>query len=115
MLVGDRRRFVSVLLVPDFVTLDKRLAVEGLASGSPEELVSREDVKRVFQPIVDQANSELASYEQVRRFALLPAEFSVAGGELTPTLKVKRRVVEDRWKDVIEEIYARPQETGDRR
>ena len=109
VLVGDRRRFVSVLLVPDFVTLDKRLAVDGLASGSPEELVTRENVQRIFQPIIDEANSDLARYEQVKRFALLPTEFSVAGGELTPTLKVKRRVVAERWKDVIEEIYAAPQ------
>ena len=105
VLVGDRRRFVSALLVPDFGTLNTRLVVDGLASGRPEELVSREDVQRIFQPIVDQANRELASYEQVKRFALLPAEFSVVTGELTPTLKVKRRVVEDRWKDVIEDIY----------
>ena len=106
VLVGDRRRFVSVLLVPDFPTLERRIAVDGLAPGRPDELVTREDVQRIFQPIVDQANSELAGYEQVKRFALLPAEFSVATGELTPTLKVKRRVVEERWKEVIEEIYA---------
>ena len=106
VLVGDRRHFVSVLLVPDFPTLERRIAVDGLAPGRPDELVTREDVQRIFQPIVDQANSELAGYEQVKRFALLPAEFSVATGELTPTLKVKRRVVEERWKEVIEEIYA---------
>ena len=106
VLVGDRRRFVSVLLVPDFPTLEQRLAVDGLAPGNPAELVSREDVLRIFQSFVDQANSELASYEQVKRFALLPAEFSVATGELTPSLKVKRRVVEERWKDAIDEIYA---------
>ena len=116
VLVGDRRRFVSVLLVPDFPTLDQRLAVDGLAPGTPAELVCRRDVQQIFQPIVDQANSELASYEQVKRFALLPAEFSVATGELTPTLKVKRRLVEERWKDVIEEIYAvNPKESGGRR
>ena len=116
VLVGDRRRFVSVLLVPDFPTLEQRLAVDGLAPGTPAELVCREDVQQIFQPIVDQANSELASYEQVKRFALLPAEFSVATGELTPTLKVKRRLVEERWKDVIEEIYAaNPKESGGRR
>jgi len=116
VLVGDRRRFVSVLLVPDFPTLDQRLAADGLAPGNPAEVVRREDVLRIFQVFVDQANSELASYEQVKRFALLPAEFSVATGELTPSLKVKRRVVEERWKDAIEEIYAKspPQETGNR-
>ncbi len=105
-LVGDRRRFVSVLLVPDFPTLAQRLAVDGLAPGTPADLVCRKDVQRIFQPIVDRANSELASYQQVKRFALLPAEFSVATGELTPTLKVKRRVVEERWKEEIEKIYA---------
>ena len=113
VLVGDRRRFVSVLLVPDFPTLQQRLAVDGLAPGTPADLVRREDVQRIFQPIVDQANSELASYQQVKRFALLPAEFSVATGELTPTLKVKRRVVEERWKETIEEIYAHAPEKAE--
>ena len=106
VLVGDRRRFVSALLVPDFPMLDLRLTADGLAAGNPTELVSREDVLRIFQSFVDQANSELASYEQVKRFTLLPAEFSIDTGELTPTLKVKRRVVEERWKDAIEETYA---------
>lgn len=113
VLVGDRRRFVSVLLVPDFPNLEQRLAVDGLAPGTPADLVRREDVQRIFQPIVDQANSELASYQQVKRFALLPAEFSVATGELTPTLKVKRRVVEERWKETIEEIYAHAPEKAE--
>ena len=106
VLVGDRRRFVSALLVPDFPMLAQRLAVDGLAPGNPAELASRDDVLRIFQSFVDQANSQLASYEQVKRFALLPTEFSIETGELTPTLKVKRRVVEERWKDAIEEIYA---------
>ena len=70
--------------------------------------MGRDDVRELFQPIVDRANSELASFEQVKSFALLPAEFTVEGGELTPTLKVKRRVVADRWKGVIEAIYAAP-------
>ena len=106
VLVGDRRRFVSALLVPDFPMLAQRLAVDGRAPGNPAELASRDDVLRIFQSFVDQANSQLASYEQVKRFALLPTEFSIETGELTPTLKVKRRVVEERWKAAIEEIYA---------
>ena len=120
VLVGDRRRFVSVLLVPDFPTLEQRLAVDGLAPSAPADLVRREDVQRIFQPIVDQANSELASYQQVKRFALLPAEFSVATGELTPTLKVKRRVVEETLEghnrgDLRTTSGVRRQEAGDRR
>ena len=69
--------------------------------------MARPDVRALFAPVVEEANRELASYEQVKQFALLPGEFSVAGGELTPTLKVKRRVVEERWKSVIEDIYQR--------
>ncbi len=105
MLVGDRRPYVSAVLVPDAATLEQRLAASGIASGDLGDLVAREDVRALFQPIVDEANAELASFEQVKRFALLPTQFSIDGGELTPTLKLKRRVVMERWQDVIEGIY----------
>ena len=105
MLVGDRRPYVSAVLVPDAATLEQRLAASGIASGGLDDLVGRDDVRALFQPIVDEANAELASFEQVKRFALLPAQFSINTGELTPTLKLKRRVVMERWQDVIEGIY----------
>ena len=105
MLVGDRRPYVSAVLVPDAATLEQRLAASGIASGSLGDLVGRADVRALFQPIVDEANAELASFEQVKRFALLPAQFSIDTGELTPTLKLKRRVVMERWQDAIEGIY----------
>ncbi len=110
VLIGDRRRFIAVLLVPDFPTLAQR--VPAAAGASRDDLVKRADVRAVFQPIVERANSELASFEQVKTFALLPAEFSVAGGELTPTLKVRRRIVEARWNEVIEALYAQPNPQG---
>ena len=105
MLVGDRRPYVSAVLVPDAEALEQRLAASGIASGGLDELVGREDVRALFQPIVDEANAELASFEQVKRFALLPTQFSIGTGELTPTLKLKRRVVMERWQDAIEGIY----------
>ena len=105
MLVGDRRPYVSAVLVPDAPTLEQRVAAAGLAPGGLDDLVGRDDVRALFQPLVDQANAELASFEQVKRFALLPAQFSIDTGELTPTLKLKRRVVMERWEDVIEGIY----------
>ena len=106
VLIGDRRRFIAVLLVPDFPTLAQR--VPAAAGAGRDDLVKRADVRAVFQPIVERANSELASFEQVKTFAILPAEFSVGGGELTPTLKVRRRIVEARWNEVIEALYAQP-------
>ena len=105
MLVGDRRPYVSAVLVPDAATLEQRLAASGIASGSLGDLVGRADVRALFQSIVDEANAELASFEQVKRFALLPTQFSIDTGELTPTLKLKRRVVMERWQDAIEGIY----------
>ena len=60
----------------------------------------------LYREMVDALNRDLAQFEQVKQIALLPAEFTIAGGELTPTLKVRRRVVETRWQDTIERMYA---------
>ena len=103
VLVGDRRPYVAALLVPDFAALSARAAVEG---ASRAEIVERPDVVALFDEVVKQVNAELARYEQIKRSALLPAEFGIATGELTPTLKVKRRVVAQRWSDTIERLYA---------
>jgi long-chain acyl-CoA synthetase len=67
--------------------------------------VARPDVVALYQEIVDALNRELSQFERIKKIALLPAEFTIQGGELTPTLKVKRKVVEERWKDVISRLY----------
>lgn len=103
VLVGDRRPYVAALLVPDFAALAARAAVEG---ASREELVERPDVAALFDEVVEKVNAELARHEQIKRTALLPAEFAIATGELTPTLKVKRRVIAQRWSAAIERLYA---------
>ena len=83
--------------MPDFKVLEKRLAALGRPLASREDLVSRADVLGLYQEVVDALNRDLAQYEQLKRIALIPAEFSVMGGELTPSLKVRRSVVEQRW------------------
>ena len=103
VLIGDRRPYVSALLVPDFTALATRAAVEG---ASREDVVGRPDVVALFDEVVQGVNAGLARHEQIKRSALLPAEFGIATGELTPTLKVKRRVVAQRWGDAIERLYA---------
>ncbi len=103
VLVGDRRAYVAALVVPDFAALASRPAAE---DASREEIVERPDVVALFDEVVEKVNEGLARHEQIKRFALLPAEFAIATGELTPTLKVKRRVVARRWKDAIERLYA---------
>ena len=74
--------------------------------GRTRALVERPDVVQLFDDVVADVNADLAPHEQVKRFALLPAEFTIATGELTPTLKVKRNIVSDRWADAIERLYA---------
>jgi long-chain acyl-CoA synthetase len=105
IVIGDRRRYPAVVFVPDFKVLEKRLVALGRPLAPREDLVSRADVLGLYQEVVDALNRDLAQYEQLKRIALIPAEFSVMGGELTPSLKVRRAVVEQRWGRVIEEMY----------
>jgi long-chain acyl-CoA synthetase len=106
VLLGDRRRFVAALIVPDFPALERRLREIGRPPDAPDALVIRPDVVALYQEIVDALNAELAPFERIKKIALLPAQFSVPSGELTPTLKVRRRVIEERWRDVIDALYA---------
>ena len=103
VLIGDRRPYVAALLVPDFAALATRVDGEG---ASREEIVERAAVVELFDEVVEKVNAGLARHEQIKRSALLPTEFGIATGELTPTLKVKRRVVAERWSDAIERLYA---------
>nr|MDP9322136.1 AMP-binding protein [Acidobacteriota bacterium] len=105
VLLGDRRKYAAVLIVPEFQALERRLKDLGRPPGTREDLVTRPDVVALYQEIVDALNRDLSQFERIKRIALLPAEFTVESGELTPTLKVKRKVVEQRWHDQIEALY----------
>jgi len=106
IVIGNGRRFPAVLIVPAFAALEQRLAALQRPTGSREELVTRPDVIALYDEIARALNRDLAQYEQIKRVALLPAEFTITGGELTPTLKVRRRIIEERWLDTIERVYA---------
>jgi long-chain acyl-CoA synthetase len=106
VVLGDRRRYIAALIIPDFAALERRLKDLGRPPAERADLVKRADVIGLYDEIIKSLNHDLASYEQIKRFALLPREFSIDSGELTPTLKVKRKVVEEKWKDVIEGLYA---------
>lgn len=105
VLLGDRRKFVAALVVPAFAALEARAKEMGLAGASRAALVGRPEVASLYQVIIDRVNEGLGQFERIKKFALLPAEFSVASGELTPTMKVRRKVVEERWRGEIEQIY----------
>ena len=105
VLLGDRQKFAAALIVPEFNALERRLKDLGRPPGSRDELVKRADVIKLYDEIVDALNRELSQFERIKKFTLLPAEFTIESGELTPTLKVKRKVVEERWKEAIQELY----------
>ena len=105
VLLGDRRKYVTALIVPAFAALERRLQDLRRPPGGRAELVKRPDVIALYQEVVDALNRELSQFERIKHIALLPSEFSIEGGELTPTLKVKRKVIEDKWRDVIESLY----------
>ena len=104
VLIGDRRPFVAVLIMPDFAALAAALGEPAVADR--EALVRRSDVLRLYDRVVEAVNAGRPAYEQTKRFRLVPAELTIEGGELTPTLKVKRRVIDEKWGDLIEELYA---------
>ncbi|MCA1559643.1 MAG: long-chain fatty acid--CoA ligase, partial [Acidobacteria bacterium] len=105
VLLGDRQKYAAALIVPDFAALERRLRDLGRPPADRAELVRRPDVIALYQEIIDALNRDLSQFERVKRIAVLPADFTVTSGELTPTLKVKRKVVQERYRQQIAEMY----------
>jgi long-chain acyl-CoA synthetase len=101
IVIGDELPYVTALIVPDWQTLQ---AVHGV-TGSPDALVDDERARAVVQRAIDELNRDLGSWESIKYFTLLAHDFSEESGELTPTLKVKRRIVQERYRDPIESMY----------
>jgi len=104
--VGDQRKYLTALVVPSFPDLEAFAAENGIPAGDREALVQDARVQKLYQAAVDEVNAHLARYETVKKIRVLPVEFSQETGELTPTLKVKRKVVSSKYKDRIDEMYA---------
>ncbi len=107
-LVGDRRPYVAALIVPNLATVQARAAEAGVRISSPEEMASSAWVHELIEGEIKRLTANLAQFETIKRFALLEREFTFDGGELTFTLKLKRRVIEQRYGEVIERLYAQP-------
>ena len=104
--IGDRRRFISALIVPNFVALDAHARQQGIGYQSYADLVANTAILAFYRQRVDALSQELTPYEQVKAFTLLPAAFAQETGELTPSLKIKRRVVAKKYAVQIEAMYA---------
>ena len=105
LVIGDRRPYVAALITLDADEIGKWAREQGIA-GDVGELARNDRVRALIQGVVDDVNAERSRYEQVKRFTILPRDFTMDDGELTPTLKLKRRVVHDHFQDELEELYA---------
>jgi len=110
VVIGDRRRFLSALIVPDFEKLGAFAKQNGITAKGSAELVANEKVKEFMNQEVERATPGLAPYEKIKRIILLDRDFEIEKEEITPTLKVKRNIIEERYKDLIEEIYREDRE-----
>ena len=106
VLVGSERKFAAALIVPNFEMLESYARVKGIKYDSPEELTRHPKIIDLMERQIDEVTEGLARFETVKKFALLDNELTVETGELTPTMKVKRRVVDEKYRHLIEEMYS---------
>ena len=105
VVVGEAQNFMAALIVPDFDALHKFAKDNGIDERKPEQLIQNEAIINMYKKEMRTFSKELASHEKIRDFRLLANEFSVETGEITPTLKIKRRVVSEKYADKISDIF----------
>jgi long-chain acyl-CoA synthetase len=107
-IIGDKRKYASVIISPHFPLLEDWARANGVSFASRQELVGSDKVRELYRGIVEDLNKRLAQFETIKKIVVVPDEFTVATGEITPTLKLKRRVIEAKYKQQIDELYQQP-------
>ena len=107
-LIGDRRKYASVIISPHFPLLEDWARANNVTFASRQDLVAAPKVRELYKGIIEDVNQKLAHFETIKKILLVPDEFTVATGEITPTLKLKRRVIEAKYKQQIDELYQEP-------
>ena len=105
-IIADERKFVAALIVPDYKLVEKYAADKGIQYASMAELLKNDAIMELFKERIDTLQQQFAHYEQIKKFTLLPEPFSMAKGELTNTLKIKRSVLNKNYAAEIEAMYA---------
>ncbi len=106
VLIGDKRTFLSALIVPDFDNLKEFAKSANVQYVDIPDLLKKKEVIQLYEKEIVQIQKTLANYEKVRKFALMERAFTIEDGEMTPSLKIKRKVVEKKYADEIERMYA---------
>lgn len=112
VVIGDRRKFPALLISPDFPVLEDWARANQVDFSSRQTLVANAKVQALYEGIIEELNQNLARFEKLKRVLLVPEEFSAADGTLTHTMKVRRRGIEERYRALIDEMYAKAEEAG---
>jgi len=105
VLIGDGRMFLTALIVPEYENLKEYAKSVGISFSAETDLAQRGEIRKLYEQEIQSLQKDLPSFERVRRFELLPQALTVENGEITPTMKVKRKVVEQKYSTVIEKMY----------
>ncbi|MGA9979183.1 MAG: long-chain fatty acid--CoA ligase [Candidatus Sulfotelmatobacter sp.] len=105
-IVGDKRKFAAVIISPNFAALEDWARTNEIAFSSRAELIADPKVQALYEQIIEGINQNLARFEKLKRVLLVADEFTPENGALTPTMKLRRRVIEDRYREKIDEVYA---------
>jgi len=106
IVIGDKRKFPAVLIIPNFAAVEAYARTEGLAFSSRDRLITIPEIQSRYADIVGSINEDLAQFERLKKFRLIPEELSSSNGTLTASLKIRRRAIEEHFKKQIEEIYS---------
>jgi long-chain acyl-CoA synthetase len=111
-IIGDKRKFAFVIVSPNFPLLEDWARANGVAFSSRVELIGNSTVQALYEGIVEGVNQNLARFEKLKRVLLVPDEFTADNGALTPTMKLRRRVIEERYRRQIDELYTEAESTA---
>ena len=106
MVIGEGRKFVSALIVPSFNYLKTWMQLHNIAFTTNEEAIKNPEVIKKYTSVVNEINKQFNHVEQIKKFELLPEEWSLHTGEMTPKMSLKRKVVMEKFKDTVERIYS---------
>jgi long-chain acyl-CoA synthetase len=106
IVIGDKRKFPAVLIIPNFAAVETYARTEGLAFSSRQDLIAIPEIQARYADIVRSVNEDLAQFERLKKFRLIPEELSSSNGTLTASLKIRRRAIEEHFKPEIDEMYS---------
>ncbi|MCH8306193.1 MAG: AMP-binding protein, partial [Candidatus Marinimicrobia bacterium] len=105
MLIGDRRKFISAVIAPDYINLKSLAEKRGISISSNEELVSDPEVYKLMEEELDKLLVDVSNFERVKKFIMIPRLLTIEDGEITPSLKIKRKVIIEKFAGQIDALY----------